>query len=60
MLNLVTENQEERQGFALTLDEIAREGAREMLIKALGLEVAEYITRHAELKDDNGRALVVF
>jgi transposase-like protein len=59
MLNLFTENSEERQGFVLTLDEIAREGARRMLIQALNAEVADYIAGHTEFKDDNGRALVV-
>jgi putative transposase len=59
MLNLITESQEEGQGLILTLDEIAREGARKMLIQALHEEVAEYIARHSELKDDNGRALIV-
>lgn len=59
MLNLITVNQEERQGFIATLDEIAREGARKMLVEALGAEVADYIARHAEERDDNGHALVV-
>ena len=59
MLNLITENHDERQGFVSTLDEIAREGARRMLVSALGYEVADYITRHSEFKDDNGHALVV-
>ena len=38
MLNLITVNQEERQELVLTLDEIAREGARKMLIEALRVE----------------------
>jgi transposase-like protein len=59
MLNLITETHEERQGFVLTLDEIAREGAKKMLEQALKTEVADYIARHLELKDDHGRALVV-
>jgi len=42
-----------------TLDELAREGARRMLLAALDLEVAEYVTRlHAE-RDEQGHALVV-
>lgn len=42
-----------------TLDELAREGARRMLLEALDLEVAEYVTRlHAE-RDEQGHALVV-
>lgn len=59
MLNLITASQEERQGFTLTLDEIAREGARKMLIEALSVEVADYVDRYANERDDNGRALVV-
>ena len=59
MLNLITETCEERQGFALSLDEIAREGAKKMLIQALHAEVAEYIVRHSGTQDDHGRALVV-
>jgi transposase-like protein len=59
MLNLVTVSNQERQELTVTLDDIAREGARRMLIEALGLEVGEYIARHAGQRDDNGRALVV-
>jgi putative transposase len=59
MLNLITVGQGERQGFTATLDEIAREGARKMLVEALNAEVADYVTRHANERDDNRRALVV-
>lgn len=59
MLNLITESHEERQGFVSSLDQLALEGARRMLIHAMGFEVADYIARHSELKDDNGHALVV-
>ncbi len=59
MLNLVTENYAERQGFALTLDEIAREGARRMLIAALTEESTAYVNQFAGEKDDHGHALVV-
>jgi len=59
MLNLITENCDERQGFVLTLDEIARQGALKMLTMALDLEVARYVAQHSELKDDNGHALIV-
>jgi transposase-like protein len=44
---------------AQTLDEIAREGARRMLVQALGTEVAEYVSRHRDERDSDGRALVV-
>jgi putative transposase len=48
-----TEN-EERTG----LDELAREGARRMLVTALEAEVAQYIETHQE-RDEAGHALVV-
>ena len=59
MLNLVTASNQERQELVLTLDDIAREGARRMLVEALKLEVAEYVLRHTKERDDNGHALVV-
>ena len=40
------------------LDEIAREGARRMLVQALESEVADYIDRNQE-RDERGRAQVV-
>ncbi len=40
------------------LDEIAREGARRMLVQALEAEVGDYIARPQE-RDENGRAQVV-
>ena len=42
-----------------TLDEIAREGARRMLMAALEEEVAHYVEAHAEARDENGLRLVV-
>jgi putative transposase len=59
MFNLITESNQERQELVLTLDDIAREGARRMLVEALNLEVDEYVKRFAEHRDDNGHALVV-
>jgi transposase-like protein len=44
---------------APTLDELARQGARQMIALALQLEVAEYIENHAHLQDEHGRRLVV-
>ena len=41
------------------LDELAREGAREMLAQALEVEVAEYVERHQDKRDEEGHALVV-
>src|ERR1700722_7872435 len=41
------------------LDEIFREGARRMLQEAMEREVADYIARHADLRDQRGHRLVV-
>jgi hypothetical protein len=41
------------------LDEIAREGARRMLLAALETEVAAYLEAHATDRDATGHALVV-
>lgn len=56
MLRLVESHPEKE---ALTLDEIAREGARQMLVKALEAEVEGYVERHRALRDEKGHALVV-
>jgi putative transposase len=42
-----------------TLDELAREGARRMLVSALEAEVADYVDRHRTERDDADHALVV-
>jgi len=49
---------EEESGGSL-LDELAREGARQMLVKALETEVATYLAAAADERDENGHALVV-
>jgi len=41
------------------LDEIAREGARRMLVAALETEVAAYLEAHGDERDEEGHALVV-
>jgi len=41
------------------LTDILRQGAQEMLATAIANEVAEYIERHAPLRDDQGHRLVV-
>lgn len=41
------------------LDELAREGARRMLVKALEAEVASYVEAHEQERDERGLALVV-
>ncbi len=47
------------QEVAPTLDGLAREGARRMLAAALELEVSEYVARHQQCRDAEGRRLVV-
>ena len=42
-----------------TLDAIAREGARRMLMTAMEEEVNQYLDAHAGARDENGRRLVV-
>src|ERR1035437_5627245 len=49
----------EESGELLSLDEIARVGARRMLMAALATEAADYVERHRDERDDEGRALVV-
>jgi len=41
------------------IDQIVRDGARQMLAAALQAEVAAYIDQFAGLRDENGRRLVV-
>ena len=43
----------------LSLDELAREGARRMLVAALEVEVADYVARSGEARDARGHAEVV-
>lgn len=42
-----------------TLDELARQGARQMIALALRFEVADYLAKHAHRRDANGQRLVV-
>ena len=44
---------------AMSLDELTRQGARQMLVKALEIEVAAYLERHRQERDAKGHALVV-
>jgi putative transposase len=50
---------EDYEGLEVTLDELAREGARRMIATALEAEVAEHIERFAEERDEDGKRLVV-
>src|SRR4051812_42957850 len=51
--------EEVREGIGLTLDDLAREGARRMIAAALKVEVDEYVTRYALERDGDGHAVVV-
>jgi len=42
-----------------TLDDLARQGARQMIALALQLEVTEYLARFADQRDEEGHRLVV-
>ena len=53
------DNVEAADNAGLTLDEVAREGARRMLAAALEAEVEHYIEAHADARDAAGRRLVV-
>jgi putative transposase len=55
----IHQGDEAREGFMLDLDEIARQGARRMLIEALEAEVEQYIESTRSERDERGRALVV-
>ena len=57
MLKIVENEAVKEEGY--TLDALAREGARRMLMSALEEEVAAYVERHAEACDGEGRRLVV-
>jgi transposase-like protein len=59
MLKLVSPKSEVRKDFELSLDEIAREGAKRLLAEALNLEVEEYLTRFKGEVDEQGHRLVV-
>ena len=41
------------------LDDLAREGARRMILAALEAEVEEYLVRHRAARDERGHAVVV-
>ncbi len=60
MLRVVEKDAErEEESSGSLLDELAREGARRMLVKALETEVATYLAAAADERDENGHALVV-
>ena len=53
------ESQEQIPEITRSLDELAREGARRMIVAALELEVEQYVETLRHLRDENGHALVV-
>jgi transposase-like protein len=53
------ESQEQIPEITQSLDELAREGARRMILAALELEVEQYVEKLRPLRDENGHALVV-
>ena len=57
MLSVVTDEAAQAE-LALSLDELAREGARRMLAAALEAEVDAYIAAFAALVDERGHRLV--
>lgn len=60
MLKVVNGGTEEQADeFGLSLDDLAREGARRMLAAALETEAAAYVERFRSERDAEGRALVV-
>ena len=59
MLRIQDPGKETKEEVGRSLDGIAREGARRLLVQALEEEVSEYIERHRCERDEQGRALVV-
>ena len=59
MSSVIPIKPEPRKDFELSLDEIAREGARRLLVQALNLEVEEYIEQFTSEVDESGKRLVV-
>jgi len=59
MLKVVTSKSDDRKEFEFTLDDIARQGARRLLVEALNAEVEEYISQRTEELDKEGHRLVV-
>lgn len=55
----VVELANEDEGNRPSLEDLAREGARRMLMAALEAEVTEYVAAHSVERDESGRAMVV-
>src|SRR4051795_8159735 len=50
---------EDNSEVAVTLDELAREGARRMIAAALRAEADEYVERFADERGEDGKRLIV-
>ena len=50
---------EDNNELAVTIDELAREGARRMIAPALRAEADDYVERFADERDQDGKSLVV-
>ena len=60
MLTVVAQEGSEKQQEPVSLlDQLVRDGARQMLSAALRAEVADYIEQFADVRDDTGHRLVV-
>jgi len=59
IVRMKAEAQESDQAVGTALDELAREGARRMILAALEIEVEEYRQQHRDARDPGGHALVV-
>ena len=59
MLSIVEETANREEEPLATLDDLARRGARKMLVTALEEEVAAYVERYHDERDDGGRRQVV-
>lgn len=59
MHKVVALKSESKQEIILTLDEVCRQAAQEMLRKALQVEAEEYINQHTEVVDGTGHRMVV-
>ena len=59
MLKLVDSSRDENDIVSLSLDELARLGAKKLLAEALQLEVTEYIEANGSAVDEDGHRLVV-
>lgn len=55
----VAEDARETEGFRMELDEVLRHGAQRMLQAIVDEEVREFVDRHQDQRDDNGRRFVV-